>query len=110
MLDLVSVKTGKPFQIVSFEEAEQAEPATEPVQASTEQAPTEEAIRKLDAIAERILMPQQSYTVEEVQQLIEATLKLSSDRAKAGTQKMIDFGAIQPTWNNRYYLRDSTAF
>jgi hypothetical protein len=110
MLDLVSAKTGKPFEIVPIEAPVQAEPATEPVQASTEQAPTEEAIRKLDAIAERILMPQQSYTAEEVQQLIEATLKLSSDRAKSGTQKMIDSGAIQPTGNNRYCLRDSTPF
>lgn len=110
MLDLVSAKTGKPFEIVPIEAPVQAEPATEPVQASTEQAPTEEAIRKLDAIAERILMPQQSYTAEEVQQLMEATLKISSDRAKAGTQKMIDSGAIQPTGNNRYYLRDSTPF
>jgi hypothetical protein len=110
VLNLVSAKTGKPFEIVPIEEAEQAEPATAPIQASTEQAPTEEEIRKLDAIAERILMPQQSYSAEEVQQLIESTLKLSSDRAKAGTQKMIDFGAIQPTGNNRYYLRDSTPF
>lgn len=102
-LNLVSAKTGKPFEIVPIEAPEQSEPATE-------QEPTEEDIRKLDAIAERILMPQQSYTAEEVQQLIEATLKLSSDRAKAGTQKMIDFGAIQPTLNNRYYLRDSTPF
>jgi hypothetical protein len=39
---------------------------------------------------------------------MEATLKLSSDRAKAGFQKMMDSGAIQPTGNNRYYLRDST--
>jgi hypothetical protein len=110
VLNLVSAKTGKPFEIVPIEAPVQAEPATEPVQASTEQAPTEEAIRKLDAIAERILMPQQSYTAEEVQQLMEATLKISSDRAKAGTQKMIDSGAIQPTGNNRYYLRDSTPF
>jgi hypothetical protein len=77
---------------------------------SSKKESTEEAFRKLDAIAKRILMPQRSYSAEEVQQLIEATLKLSSDRAKAGTQKMIDSGAIQPTGNNRYCLRDSTPF
>jgi hypothetical protein len=75
-----------------------------------EEEPTEEEIKKLNAIAKRILMPQRSYSIEEVQKLIEATLKLSSDRAKAGFQKMIDSGAIQPTGNNRYCLRDSTPF
>ena len=110
-IDLVSLKTGKPFQIVPIEEAEeQSDPPIEPIQGSYEKEPNEEAIRKLDAIAGRILMLKQSYTAEEVQQLMKATLKISSDRAKAGTQKMIAFEVIQPTWNFRYYLRDSTPF
>jgi hypothetical protein len=111
-LDLVSLKTGKPFQIVTIdeEEQEQTESPAEPVQASIVEVPNEEAIRKLDAIAGRVLKPQQGYTAEEVQQLMQATLKISSDRAKAGTQKMIEFGAIESTWNRIYYLRDSTPF
>jgi ferritin-like metal-binding protein YciE len=72
--------------------------------------PTKEQIRKLDAVAERILMSQQSYTPQEVQQLMEAMLKISSERAATGLQKMIDFGAIQMTGNGMYYLRDSTPF
>ena len=111
MFDLVSLKTGKPFQIVPIEaEQEQSEPPVEPDQASTEEEPTEEVISKLDEIAVRFLKPQQGYTAEEVQQLMQATLKISSDRAKAGFQKMIAFGAIKPTWNFHYYRRDSTPF
>jgi hypothetical protein len=110
-LDLVSLKTGKPFQIVPIEEApEQPEPPAEPVQASVVEEPTEEVISKLDAIAGRVLKPQQGYRAEEVQQLMQATLKLSSERAKAGVQKMIAFGTIESTWNNLYFLRDSTPF
>jgi hypothetical protein len=110
-LDIVSLKTGKPFQIVPIEEAEeQSDPPIEPIQGSYEKEPNEEAIRKLDAIAGRILMPKQSYTAEEVQQLMKATLKISSDRAKAGFQKMIAFGAIESTGNGLYHLRDSTPF
>lgn len=111
MFDLVSLKTGKPFQIVPIEaEPAQSEPPAEPVQASTEEEPTEEVISKLDEIAVRILRPQQGYTAEEVQQLMQATLKISSDRAKAGFQKMIAFGVIEPTNNFEYFLRDSTPF
>jgi hypothetical protein len=111
-LDLVSLKTGKPFQIVPIaeEEQEQSEPPAEPVQASTEEDPTEKVISRLDAIAVQILKPQQGYTAEEVQQSMQATLKISSDRAKAGFLKMFVFGAIETRVNGIYYLRDSTPF
>lgn len=112
MLDLVSLKTGKPFQIVPIaeEEQEQSEPPAEPVQASIEEEPTEEDIRRLDEIAVRFLKPQQGYTAEEVQQLMQATLKISSDRAKAGFKKMIAFGVIETRVNGIYFLKDSTPF
>lgn len=111
-LDLVSLKTGKPFQKVPIaeEEQEQSEPPAEPVQASVVEEPTEEVISKLDEIAVRVLKPEQGYTAEEVQQLMQATLKISSDRAKAGVQKMIDLGAIETRVNGIYYLKDSTPF
>jgi len=109
-LNLVILKTGKPFQLIPIEAPEQSEQPAEPVQTSNEEELTEEVISKLDTIAGRILMPQRNFTEEEVQQLMQATLKISSDRAKAGVQKIIAFGAIESIGNGLYHMRDSTPF
>jgi hypothetical protein len=47
---------------------------------------------------------------EEVQQLMQATLKISSDRAKAGFQRMNVFGTIESASNRIFFLKDSTPF
>ena len=102
-LGLVSITTGE--RIKKVELREELKPHPEPeIKAQEIDKP------KLIALAQRIIVSDNSYTKEEIIERIKEATSVSQERAERGFNLMLQAGAIEPTLGDRYYLTGSTPF
>ena len=102
-LGLVSITTGE--RIKKVELREELKPHPEPeIKAQEIDKP------KLIALAQRIIVSDNSYTKEEVIERIKEATNVNPERAERGFNLMLQAGVIEPTLGDSYYLTGSTPF
>jgi hypothetical protein len=96
-LDLVSSVTGQRIKIIDLSKVT---PPEEP-----------RDIKKLFALAEGLLQPQNNYSQDEVVDAIKHNTKVTKERAEIGFNLILRAGAILKTiTGERYYLSNSSPF
>lgn len=102
-LDLVSKTTGERIKKVKLKE--EIKPLPEPkIKAQEIDKP------KLIALAQRVIKGEDSYSKDEVIDLIKEATNVNRERAERGFNLMLQAGAIELTLGDSYYLTGSTPF
>ena len=92
-LDLVSNKTGERIRRVE-----------------DIKAPQEPDKLKVISLAQKIIKGENSYTTNEIKQIIKEATNVSQERAENGFNLILQAGAIDTTPTGKYYLATSTPF
>lgn len=102
-LDLVSITTGERIRKVELREDIKPHPETE-IKAQEIDKP------KLIALAQRVIKGENSYSKEEVIERIKEATNVNQERAEINFNIILQAGAIELTFGDRYYLKGSTPF